>query len=209
MAGRTSRGKSAGSERKGAPDGDQGSQPQEARQARSLRLSRTRRLATSALLQELALRPEFLEGIQLGELLTPEPLHSHGQWVVRSEDLLSFHLQLTNLHAQLSQEDADRPAVLAVTGPGAAYITLHFAPQHIAEQVFFAASKIPNGTGRPRRPANGPAAASTSPTPLEPLAPPPIASRIAYPSRLVFRFEETTTTRRRLLAGALHAGRHP
>ena len=190
MAGRTSRGKSSGSGPKGATDGDQGSQPQAARQARSLRLSRTRRLATSTLLQELALRPEFLDGIQLGELLTPEPLRRHGQWVVRSEDLLSFHLQLTNLHAQLSHEDADGPAVLAITGSGAAYITLHFAPQHIAEQVFFAASKIPNEQDGHVDQQTAQPPPSTPPTPLEPLAPPPIATRIAYPSRLVFRFEE-------------------
>ncbi len=149
-----------------------------------------RKIGTSALLQELALRPELLEGIHLGELFTPEPLRRHGQWVVRSEDLLSFHLELTNLHAQASPEDPKGPPVLAITGSGTAYLTLHFAPQHIAEQVFFAASKIPKEQDGHVDQQTAQPPASTSPTPLEPLAPPPIAARIAYPSRLVFRFEE-------------------
>jgi hypothetical protein len=164
----------------------------EAEIRRALRPSRLRKLATSTFLQELALRPEFLEGIQLGEVLTPEPLRRHGQWVVRTQDLLSFHLEFTNLHAEATNGNAGHSAALAITGPGAAYITLHFAPQAIAERVFFAAASkgqieqdghIDEKTGQPPP--------TQSPTPLEPLAPPPIGTRIAYPSRLVFRFEES------------------
>ena len=158
--------------------------------SRAVRVSRNRRLTTSALLQELALRPEFLEGIHLGELLTPEPLRRHGQWVVRSEDLLSFHLEFTNLHARQPDGAPGGPAVLATTGPGAAYVALHFAPQHIAERVFFAASKIPKQQDGHVDKQTAQPPPSTPPTPLEPLAPPPIATRMAYPSRLVFRFEE-------------------
>ena len=64
----------------------------------ALRLSRRRKLTTATLLQQLALRPEFVAGVELGALLIPEALRHPGQWVVRSEDLLSFHLELTNLH---------------------------------------------------------------------------------------------------------------
>lgn len=158
--------------------------------AQRLRPSRLRKLSIPAFLQELALRPEFLEGVHLGEVLVPEPLRKRGQWVVRAQDLLSFHLEFTNLRAQ-AVADADHAAVLAIAGPGAAYIALHFAPQAIAERVFFAkASKgqaeqdghVLEETGQPPP--------TESPTPLEPLAPPPIGTRIAYPSRLVFRFEE-------------------
>src|SRR6266498_1067473 len=184
MARRNSRGKGQrpASDRRSEPEG-----------TRALRLSRQRKLSTSRFLQELASRPEFLEGVRLGELLIPEPLRRHGQWVVRSEDLLSFHLEFSNLQAQISADDPDGPAVLAVTGRGAAYITLHFAPQAIAERVFFAAAPAPTITEKDghvdEQTAQPPP--STPPTPLEPLAPPPIGTRIAYPSRLVFRFEET------------------
>ena len=137
------------------------------------------------------MRPDLIEGVQLGELLTPEPLRRYGQWVVRSQDLLSFNLELSNLHALPPTGTAGGAPTLAITGRGAAYITLYFAPQAIAERVFFAASPsvkheqdghVDQSTGQPPP--------STPPTPLEPLAPPPIGTRIAYPSRLVFRFDE-------------------
>ncbi len=158
---------------------------------RALQLSRRRKLSPAAFLQELALRPDLIEGVQLGELLTPEPLRRYGQWVVRSQDLLSFNLELSNLHALPPTGTAGGAPTLAITGRGAAYITLYFAPQAIAERVFFAASPsvkheqdghVDQSTGQPPP--------STPPTPLEPLAPPPIGTRIAYPSRLVFRFDE-------------------
>ena len=185
MARRTSRGKSSASGRDQGQAGDSEAAP--ASRA-ALRLSSKRKLATPTLLQQLALRPEFLEGIQLGQLLTPEPLRRRGQWVVRSQDLLSFYLELGNLRAET---DANGAAVLALNGPGAATITLHFAPQHIQEQVFFAASKNPKGNEVDGHVTpNGQPTPSPTPTPLEPIASPPIGTRIANPSRLVFRFEE-------------------
>ncbi len=152
---------------------------------RALRLSRRRKLSPAAFLQELALRPDFIEGMQLGELLAPEPLRRHGQWVVRSQDLLSFNLELRNLHALPPTGTSVGVPTLAITGRGAAYITLHFAPQAIAERVFFAASK--SGNTQQDGHVNQPA---PPPTLEEKLVPPPIGTRIAYPSRLVFRFDE-------------------
>lgn len=156
---------------------------------RGPRLSRQRKLSAATLLQELALRPDFLAGVELGELLVPEPLRRRGQWVVRSEDLLSFHLELSNLHVEPASEGG--PATLAVTGRGAAYITLHFAPQHIAERVFFAASpNVPKEQDGHVDTTTAQPPPSVPPTPQEPLAPPPIGTRIAYPSRLVFKWDQ-------------------
>src|SRR5450759_410421 len=106
---------------------------------RALRLSRKRKLSPAAFLQELALRPEFVDGVLLGDLITPEALRLRGQWVVRSQDLLSFHLEFSNLQARPAT-DSSGAAVLEIAGRGAATITLHFAPQAIAERVFFAAT---------------------------------------------------------------------
>ena len=157
----------------------------------ALRLSRRRKLSPATFLKELALRPDIIEGVQLGELLTPEPLRRHGQWVVRSQDLLSFNLELSNLHALPSTSTTGSAPTIAITGRGAAYITLHFAPQAIAERVFFAASpSVKNEQDGHVDQSTGQPPPSTPPTPLEPLAPPPIGTRIAYPSRLVFRFDE-------------------
>jgi hypothetical protein len=88
--------------------------------------------------------------------------------------------------------DAGSPPTLAIAGPGAAYVTLHFAPQAIAERVFFAAGtkNTQEQDGHVDQQTGEPPAPSPSPTPLEPLAAPPIGTRISYPSRLVFRFEE-------------------
>ena len=57
------------------------------------------------------MRPEFVSGVELGELLTPEALRHPGQWVVRSEDLLSFHLELTNLHVASGVEGGPPPPI--------------------------------------------------------------------------------------------------
>lgn len=158
--------------------------------AAGVRRAPNRLWLANQLLQELMLRPDLVSGIRLGELITPEALRTPGQWVLRSQDLLSFHLELTGLSAQASPDAPEAPPLLMVEGQGPATIGLHFAPQAIAERVFFAASPIPKeqdghvqgGTDQPPP--------SVPPTPLEPLAKPPIGTRIAYPSRLVFLFDE-------------------
>jgi hypothetical protein len=160
--------------------------------SRALRPSLNRKLDAALWLQELQLRPELVAGIELGELITPEPLRRRGRWVVRSRDLLSFHLELINLRPRaVAGEGEDGAAVLEKFGTGAARIALHFAPQAIAERVFFAASpKIPSEQDGHVDETTAMPPPSTPPTPLEPLAPPPIATRIAYPSRLVFEFDD-------------------
>ncbi len=200
MAGTKLRGKSAQ-----APAQDVGAErAASVASERVLSQSIRRKLTPSVFLKELALRPEWVDAIQLGEMIKPEALRRRGQWVVRSQDLLSFHLELTNLRTQAAPgetgdaDDSLGPAVLAVKGRGAAYIALHFAPQAIAERVFFGVSRrigeqdghvdVPQGTPTPPPPMPSP---SAPPLLLEPLAPPPIGSRAAYPSRLVFRWDET------------------
>lgn len=176
--------------RNDAPDEADGRGTTAASVRSPMRASRSRHLAVSQLLQELTLHPELVSGIQLGELLTPEPLRTPGQWVLRSQDLLSFHLELSGLQPEPHPEDSAGPAVLVQHGRGAATVALHFAPQAIAERAFFAASPIPKeqdghvvgGTDQPPP--------SVPPTPLEPIVRPPIGTRIAYPSRLVFLFDE-------------------
>ncbi len=158
--------------------------------ASQVRRAPNRLLLADQLLHELTLRPDLVNGIQLGELITPEALRTPGQWVLRSEDLLSFHLELNGLRAQANADTPEAAPVLMVEGQGPATISLHFAPQAIAERVFFAASPFPReqdghvegGTDQPP--------ASVPPTPVKPLAKPPIGTRIAYPSRLVFLFDE-------------------
>jgi len=168
-------------------------QPEAAASARPQSLLRPapgRQLAAAELLQELTRQPDFARGIQLGELLVPEALRTPGQWVLRSQDLLSFHLELKGLRPVPDPQDSAGPPVLGLDGRGAPTISLHFAPQAIAERVFMAASPIPKeqdghvdgGTDQPPP--------SVPPTPLEALAQPPIGTRIAYPSRLVFLFNE-------------------
>lgn len=153
-----------------------------------LQAARNRPLSASRFLQELTLRPDLIAAVQLGDLLTPEALRHPGQWVLRSQDLLSFHLQLSGLQAQA--DSAGGPPVLAATGRGPALIALHFAPQAIAERAFFAASKVPRDQDGHVVPGTDQPPPSVPPTPLEPLNAPPIGSRIAYPSRLVFIFDE-------------------
>lgn len=154
-----------------------------------LRPARHRQLAASQFLQELIARPDLIAAVRLGGPITPEALRHPGQCVLRSQDLLSFHLELSGLQAW--PDPAGGPPVLALAGRGPALIGLHFAPQAIAERVFFAASPalkyqdghVDSNTDQPPP--------SPAPPPLEPLAPPPIGSRIAYPSRLVFIFDES------------------
>jgi hypothetical protein len=151
-------------------------------------------LSVGDFLREVVARPELIEGLQLGDLILPEPLRLRGQWIIRSQDLLSFRLELTNLTVVARSGDATSSPVLKVTGPGAAFITLHFAPQSIIERAFFARNKQnpylteTDGHVDPSQSVKP----ATPPTPEEPLVPPPVVSRIAYPTRLVFLFSEET-----------------
>src|SRR5215470_2900225 len=174
MARRTSSDQPMGNDRDAAGD-------PRSRGGEALSVSRNRNISVASFLDEIAARPEFHGDIHLGEVLLPEPLRTHGQWVVRSEDLLSLHLELTNLRVQ---PGAGQSAELAIVGPGDAYLTLHFAPQAIAERAFFAASPaIPNEQDGHVDEHTAQPPPSTPPTPLETLAPPPIGTRIAFPSR--------------------------
>lgn len=153
-----------------------------------LRQARQRRLQVDQFLQQLTFNPDLIGAVVLGDLFTPEALRHPGQWVLRSQDLLSFHLELSGLKPQA--DPAGGAPVLVQAGKGPALIALHFPPQSIAERVFFAASKVPRNQDGHVMPGTDQPPPSVPPVPLEPLKPPPIGSRIAYPSRLVFIFDE-------------------
>ncbi len=112
-----------------------------------------------------------------------------GHVIVRPEDLLALRIELRNLTVT-----PGTPPKLRKSGAGAAYLTLHFPPQAIAEQTFFLTpppNLVPNGTqqgqidaqsnpygtpkSEPRRRAERGAAKV-----------PPVRARIADESRLVF-----------------------
>jgi hypothetical protein len=160
---------------KGAKPDDVEVQARTGAQSGTMRASRHRQLQVDEFLQKVSTNPDLLGAVVLGDFFTPEALRYAGQWVLRSQDLLSFHLELSGLKAEA--DPAGGAPVLVQTGKGPGLIALHFPPQSIAERVFLAAE----GHAPPP---------SIPPVPLEPLKPPPIGSRIAYPSRLVFIFDE-------------------
>lgn len=83
--------------------------------------------------------------------------------VVRPDDLLILTLDFYNIHLNTAGAG---PAQLEQSGPGNGFIVAHFQPQSFAEQAFFEAEKIEDS---------------------EKLLGPPVASRIAGPSQLIFR----------------------
>jgi hypothetical protein len=85
--------------------------------------------------------------------------------VVRPQDLLVLTFEFMNLNLQAGGNGAPRLVRTAANSP--AYIIVHFPPQHIAEQAFFE-TQTPGSPGDEAPPA------------------PPVRSRIAGPSRLVF-----------------------
>jgi hypothetical protein len=85
--------------------------------------------------------------------------------VVRPDDLLVLTLDFYNIRLQ-----GTGPGPLQVdrVAAGDGFVVAHFQPQSFGEQAFFEASP-------------------GVPVPSDPLSPPPVASRIAGPSQLVFR----------------------
>lgn len=128
---------------------------------------------------------ELLRNVDLGGVLLPELLLRRGQDVVRSDDLLAFRLELTNLRALASRPNDAKPPHLAIVHTGKpAYITLHFPPQHIAEQAFYQPPPhFKYQDGHVNDPLPEPRNNDDPPNP-------PIQTRIANPSRLVFRFDK-------------------
>lgn len=125
--------------------------------------------------------------------LLPRP---NRQWVLRSADFLSLHVELINLRPQARQDAALAPAVLTPSGAGPSYLVLHFGPQAVAEQVFF--EQRPNTEDAHRAPPAAPpesaeqSAARKSadlPAGTEIPSAPPIRSRLSQGSRIVFRHE--------------------
>ena len=97
--------------------------------------------------------------------------------VVRPDDLLVLTLDFYNLRIKSPGGDARLERV----GPGNGFIVARFQPQSIAEQAFFEQA---DGA-----PIPGPGDPPVPPAP-DPLLPPPVASRIAGPSQLVFRISD-------------------
>ena len=96
------------------------------------------------------------------------PVQSFSTFVVRPEDLLILRLVFRNVN--VVPPTAGNPARIS-GGPGA-FLIVHFQPQHIIEEVFFQAS----GFDPPPVPGNE-----------WPPSPGAVQSRLAGPSRLVFR----------------------
>lgn len=117
----------------------------------------------------------------------PLPLSSHPEQaqrkefsveVVRPDDLLVLTLDFYNLRIN---SPGGVPHIERF-GPGNGFIVARFQPQSIVEQAFFEAEK-----GAPAPEPGDPPLPSSD----DFLSPPPIASRIAGPSQLVFRINDT------------------
>lgn len=109
--------------------------------------------------------------------------------IVRPDDLLNLRFEFVNLTlktggapgARLERADPKQPA----------YIVVHFPAQNIAERAFFQSA----GPDYPvARPPGAPADPDQGKSASDPLVPPPVASRIAGPSRLVFSVPDSTSS---------------
>jgi len=89
--------------------------------------------------------------------------------VVRPSDLLVLEFEFVNL----KYTTGTPPSLVRNDPKSPAYIIVHFPPQNIAERAFGESPDTPNSN--------------------EPPTAPPIPSRMAGPSRLVFRVPDTTT----------------
>jgi hypothetical protein len=118
--------------------------------------------------------------------------------VVRPEDLLVLNFEFVNLDL-----DSSGPKPKLVRRSGATpLIVVHFPPQNIAEQALFEADPdVPSANTStqssatdkpPADPDTGKKGSSTSDKPSS--FPPPVASRISGPSRLVFRMPSSETS---------------
>ncbi len=97
--------------------------------------------------------------------------------VLRPGDLLALAFQFRNL--RLDAEAGQAPRLVRSNATKPAYITVHFPPQHIAEQAFLeAAPELPGEPGADQS---------------EALPSPPVQSRVSGPSRLVFRIPDDVT----------------
>lgn len=110
-----------------------------------------------------------LTGSSSATFKLPHPPQTHKKElsveVVRPDDLLILTLDFYNIHPNTTGVG---PAQLEQSGPGDGFIVARFQPQSFAEQAFFEAEK---------------------PADSEKLAGPPVASRIAGPSQLIFRID--------------------
>lgn len=154
-------------------------------------------------LVELARRPEWVAELERAPTLDwvlDSELSDHwtlppGQTVLRSEDFVSLRVQLINL-AVAKPAVAGQGATLRRKRSGAAYVVLHFPPQSIAEEVFYETPTA--GVQDADAHAVVDAKGYTQPGEYETAVPPdkqqvdapPIRSRIANWSHLVFRYDE-------------------
>jgi len=111
----------------------------------------------------------LLTGSSSGTFKLPHAPQTHKKGfsvdVVRPDDLLVLTLDFYNTHVNTTVAG---PAQLEQIGPGDGFIVAHFQPQSFAEQAFFEAETAAQS---------------------EELSGPPVASRIAGPSQLIFRVD--------------------
>ena len=108
------------------------------------------------------------------------PLTSFTNTVIRADDLLVLNLEFHNV-------DFVKPAQPGqpgrVTGLAGSLLIVHFQPQHVAEQAFFQASDNMNQTPSEQQGGQPPLPGGDEIPP----GPGGVQSRLAAPSRLVFR----------------------
>lgn len=94
--------------------------------------------------------------------------------VVRPDDLLVVTLDFFNL--EIKSAGGGSSARLERIAAGTGFIIAHFPPQNVAEQAFF--EQQPGAPAVPPQPSS------------DPLRAPPVGSRLAGPSKVVFRIED-------------------
>ena len=113
--------------------------------------------------------------------------------VLRTEDLLALQFEFINLDLETTT-DAEGNKLAHLRPSANAYIIINFPPQNIAEEAFFQkAEKYPvqetnPATGQPvKNPNTGKPDKDAATPDTTTLPPPPVQSRLARPSRLVFK----------------------
>jgi hypothetical protein len=102
--------------------------------------------------------------------------------VTRPDDLLNLKFSGENLKLDVS--DPEKPAVVVENHQQAAFLTVVFPPQTVAETAFFESSKILPESNKPD-PDKGKDSTKNLPSPGN------VAARMAHPSRLVFKVPPT------------------
>jgi hypothetical protein len=137
---------------------------------------------SSARKRKSARRASPLVPVEVGSILFPSlpgPFRNLTKTVLRADDLLSLRFEFINLKRAKNAEGDE--VLVRRSETALAYVVVHFAPQNIAEEAFFEVAQhypVQDAPNKPPEPDKN--------TGNEEPTPPPVRSRIAGPSRLVF-----------------------